>query len=200
MNKIVKDALTLTLITLIAGLALGVVYKVTEGPIAVAQYNTQQNAYKEVFPDADSFSDLADFSEERAAAVLAGTDYAEDDSIVGCVEALDASGNLLGYVVSVTSHKGFGGDITFSVGINVDGSVNGIAFTSISETAGLGMKAKDAAFKDQFAGSFDGTLAVTKDGGTIDAISGATITSRAVTNGVNAAILYFESLGGGANE
>lgn len=196
MNKIVKEALTLTAITMVAGLLLGLVYMVTEEPIRVANYNKQQDAYRTVFAAAASFEDKADFDSEAATATLAGKSYAEDDTIKGCVEAYDEGGNLLGYVVTVTSSKGYGGNITFSVGIQNDGTVNGIAFTSISETAGLGMKAKEDGFKGQFAGLTGNDFSVSKDGGSIQAISGATITSRAVTNGVNAAITYFESLGG----
>ena len=65
-------------------------------------------------------------------------------------EGKDASGETVGYVVNVTSHEGYGGDIDISVGIREDGTVTGIEMLSISETAGLGMKAKEADFKDQF--------------------------------------------------
>ena len=64
-------------------------------------------------------------------------------------EALDGSGNLLGYVFTVTTSEGYGGDLTFTLGVKEDGTLNGIHFLSISETAGLGMKAKEAEFSDQ---------------------------------------------------
>lgn len=198
MNKsIVKDALTLLLITVIAGVILGAVYYVTKEPIEQANYNTQQEAYKTVFPGASEFTDLDDFSSEDATALVAAEGY--DDSIDNCVAAVDDAGELLGYVVVVTDPNGYGGDITFSVGITLEGNLNGYSITTINETAGLGMKAKEEAFSSQFVDkSIADTFTVTKNGATsdseIDAITGATITSRAVTSGVNASIVYFNSL------
>jgi electron transport complex protein RnfG len=206
MNKaVVKDALILTVITLIAGFLLGVVHEITLEPIATANYNIQQEAYKTVFEDADSFADIEGFDAADATEAIIG-DW-PDDEIVGAVQALDSSGNLLGYVISATTHAGYGGDITLSIGFQLDGTLNGYSITDISETAGLGMKAKEEAFSSQFVGINESQLDVTKTGSTsdaeIDAISGATITSRAVTNAVNASIEYFNnelSEGGSANE
>ena len=89
------------------------------------------------------------------------------------------------------------------MGIDSEGTVKGIEMLKISETAGLGMKAKESAFKDQFANKAVKQFSYTKSGAKsdfeIDAISGATITTKAVTNAVNAGIVYYQSLGGGAN-
>ena len=88
------------------------------------------------------------------------------------------------------------------MGVTADGTLNGYSITDISETAGLGMKAKEDAFKNQFSGIPAQILEVTK--GTksadteIEAISGATITSKAVTYGVDAGLTYYNSLVGGA--
>ena len=116
--------------------------------------------------------------------------------------ALDQDGNLLGYVFNVVSHEGYGGDIAFSMGVTTDGVLNGYSITSISETAGLGMKANEDAFMSQFQDIPAEALTVTKQTAAseteIEAISGATITSNAVTNGVNAGIAYFSSIEGGA--
>ena len=199
MNKIVKDAIILTVITVVSGCLLGLVYEITKEPIATAQYNTQQKAYQTVFTDAASFEDYAGFDlDKESAIVVDGT----ENSIVGAVEAKDASGSTLGDVITVTSHAGYGGDITFSVGITNDGTVNGYSITSISETAGLGMKAK---FYSQFEGknaeSFEVVKGTASSDNQIEAISGATITSRAVTNGVNVCLAYFRTIeGGSANE
>ena len=111
----------------------------------------------------------------------------EDDT--GMVTALYASGS--GWAVQVTAN-GFGGAIDMMVGIDKAGKVIGISIISHAETPSLGAVAAEnnaagEAFRSQFAG-LSGTLAVGKDGGTVDAISGATITSRAVVNGVNAAL------------
>ena len=117
-------------------------------------------------------------------------------------EAVDASGNALGYVIGVTSSGGYGGNISFSMGVTSDGTMNGYATTSISETAGLGMHATDkgtGSFESQWEGKEAGTdYAVAKDGGDIVAISGATITSRCMTKGINGGFAYFQSIEGGA--
>lgn len=211
MNKLVKDALILTAITLIAGLALGIVYEITKAPIASAKAAATQAAYQTVFADATTFEDLEGFDSEAATAVVA--EY-PNNTIDNCVVAKDSAGNALGYVITVTSSAGYGGKITFSVGITNEGVLNGYSITTISETAGLGMKAtvepdmsleasKDKSFARQFVDKAITAFEVTKTGSTsdseINAISGATITSKAMTYGVDAAIVYFNSLVGGAS-
>ncbi len=207
MNKLVKDALVLTCITVVAGLALGFVYELTKAPIAKAQADALQQAYQSVFADAASFEDMDGFDSDKATTIVQDAGYT-DDTIDNCVEALDKSGNVLGYVITVTSSAGYGGKITFSVGINNDNVINGYSITSISETAGLGMKARDTGdgtFSSQFVNREAEIFTVTKGGAStsaeVDAISAATITSKAMTNGVNACVTYFNSLvGGAANE
>ncbi len=200
MKALVKDALILTAITLVAGLCLGFVYEITKEPIEKAQEQATQDSYKAVFAEADSFVELDGFDSEAATAYVADAGYS-DDSIDNVVVAQDASGATLGYVITVTTSAGYGGDITFSVGITTDGVLNGYSITDISETAGLGMKAKESKFMSQFEGITAQILEVTKTGATdeteIDAISGATITSKAVTYGVDAAIVYFNYIAGG---
>lgn len=97
-------------------------------------------------------------------------------------------------MITVTDHEGYGGDIQFSMGIAMDGTLNGISLLSISETAGLGMKAGDI-LVPQFADKKVESFTYTKSGATndseIDAISGATITTKAIVNGVNAGLEYF---------
>ncbi len=206
MKQIIKDTVVLTLITLIAGLCLGFVHEITKEPIRAAEETAQNKAFLEVMPGADTFTETKDFSEEAAAAVLEekGLSGAE---ISGSFSALDASGSQIGTVVNVTATEGYGGDIGFSMGIDKDGTILGISILSINETAGLGMNAKsDDQWRSQFYQGTDTTYVVGKDAsGTegetiIDALSGATITSRAMTKGVNAGIGYFKSLGGGTNE
>ncbi|MCR4611937.1 MAG: RnfABCDGE type electron transport complex subunit G [Lachnospiraceae bacterium] len=202
MNKIVKDALVLTLITLIAGCALGLVYEVTKGPIAKAKEESTQAAYKEVFDSAASFADLENFDASAANKIIGEKGYTDGTittcEVTDCVKALDASGNLLGYVVTMTSKEGYGGDIVFSMGVTKDGTLNGYSITEIDETPGLGMKAKEDKFKNQFKGIKATTLEVSKTASesenTIEAISGATITSKAVTYAVNAGLVYVNSL------
>ncbi|MCD7982377.1 MAG: RnfABCDGE type electron transport complex subunit G [Clostridiales bacterium] len=193
-NSIAKDALILFLITIIAGFALGVVHEITLEPIAAADAAAQQEAYQTVFPDAVQFEE---FETDDAADVLAEAGYA-DDTIESAARAYDADGNILGYVINATDPNSYGGDVTLSLGVTLDGIVNGYSITEINDTAGLGMKAKEESFSSQYAGKQVEAFVVTKTGATsdeeIDAISGATITSNAVTNAVNAGLVYYRYL------
>lgn len=193
-----KDALILFAITLVAGVCLGGVYGITKEPIARAEMEAKIEAYKTVFADAADFkaSDSLKEDVKASAEALAGLGYGKvlvDDA----VQAVDAGENVIGHVISSTSNDGYGGAITISVGITNDGLVNGIEFLTIAETAGLGDKAKDPKFMEQYAGKQVESFSVTKAGASadneIDAISGATITSNAVTNAVNAAIYFAEN-------
>lgn len=202
MNKIIKNTIILTIITLVSGVALGAVYEITKAPIANAQEQAKQEAYKQVFEDADSFDDLEVDAKEAAEAVkVAGVD--DGAEINEAVEAKQG-GETIGYVITATDPNGYGGDIQVSVGIQNDGTVNGIAILSINETAGLGMKASEPEFYEQYSGKQTDHFYVSKDGGEgeqIDAISGATITTRAVTGAVNASLGYYQNvLGGSADE
>ena len=204
MNKIIKNALTLTLITLVSGCLLGLVYEITKEPIAIAKENAKQKAYKTVLADANSFSEI-EIDETAAKDALGKGTGCENTDIVGAAVAKDKDGKEIGYVITVTNHEGYGGDIQMSVGIMNDGTVKGIELLAINETAGLGMKAKEPEFKNQFQEKQVPAFSYTKSGeggeDKIDALSGATITTNAVTNGVNAALLYFQNvLGGGVSE
>ena len=109
--------------------------------------------------------------------------------------AEDASGETLGYAFTITDSEGYGGDIQFAMGVQNDGTLNGISILSISETAGLGMKATTDDFKNQFKDKNVEKFTYTKTGSTsddqIDAISGVTITTNAMTNGMNAGLCAF---------
>ena len=195
MNKIVKNTLILTAITVVAGLLLGVVYGVTKDPIAKAQEKAKQEAFRSVLSDAETFESDTEFDADAASALLKENGYTSDD-ISEVAEGKDASGETVGYVVNVTSHEGYGGDIDISVGIREDGTVTGIEMLSISETAGLGMKATEPSFYNQYVNKQADKFVVSKDGGDgeqIDALSGTTITSRAVTGAVNAALGYYQN-------
>lgn len=188
-----KDALILFAITLVAGACLGGVYEATKEPIAAANLAAKEEAYRTVLPDAASFEadDMTDVM-ASANAEVSGLGYGNvtvDEAAV----ALDGSGTPMGYVVTTTSKDGYGGAITVSVGVLADGTVNGIAFLTLAETAGLGMNA-DTDWKNQYAGKNVDAFAVTKNGASgeneINAISGATITSNAVTGAVNTAVYF----------
>ena len=195
MTDNIKTAITLFLITLISGLALGAVYGVTKEPIELANQQATMEAYESLIPGA------AEYQEEAEFAAASNTASAESVSIDSFVAAMDESGEAMGYIVTVTSHSGYGGDIQLTVGYKEqDGEMvnTGISFLSISETAGLGMNADTDEFKGQFIGKGAADqLAVTKTGNAgeteINAISGATVTTTAVTEAVNAANLCVES-------
>ncbi|MBQ6146501.1 MAG: FMN-binding protein, partial [Clostridia bacterium] len=115
----------------------------------------------------------------------------------------DAAGNTVGYALSVTSGDGYDGNVTLSLGLDAGGKVLSIAFTELTETPGMGMLADEPAFKDQFANR-DVTQFVHNKGGVtgdnvIDAISGASTTSGAVVNAVNAGLDFFHSVMQGGN-
>jgi electron transport complex protein RnfG len=196
MNKsIVHDALVLFLITLIAGLALGAANAVTSGPIAQAEEKEKEETYQSVFTDASEFTEV-DGLDDLIAQTEAG--LAEQGfgnvTVNNALVAKDASGKELGYVVVATSGDGYKGDIEVAVGITEDKKITGIGFVSIDETPGLGMKAKDPEFKDQFNDKDADTLELVKTDPTADnqikAISGATYSSRATTAAVNTAVYF----------
>ena len=187
MNKIVKNALVLMAFSLVLGFVLGAVYKITEGPIAEATRKKEMEAYKVVFANADDFKEVA---VDAAVAESIMTEGNYPDVINKAFQAVDASGNALGYVVQLTTKDGYSGGIVMVVGISADGTVNGFSVTAHSETSGLGTKAFDPAYADQFKGSPAADVAG------VATISGATLTSTAVKNGINAAVAYANSLGG----
>ncbi len=199
MKEMLKNAGILLAITVIAGFILGAVYQITKGPIAEAEAAAAMEAYKEVFADASEFVEIEVNANALTEGGITGTDM---DKVM---EAKGADGSLLGYVFVITNHEGYGGDIQFTLGVTMDGTTNGISILAISETPGLGMEA-ESVLKPQFMGKKAMQFAYTKTGAVsedqIDAISGATITTEALTNGVNAGLYYFQNvLGGGmANE
>lgn len=190
MNKIIKNTVILTLITLIAGICLGAVYEITKEPIAQAQDAAKKEAWQQVSPDADANDfELIDVDQKAADKAI------KDLGVKATIDEVCTVGEE-GYVVTVTDKEGYGGDIKITVGITADGTINGISILSITETAGLGMRATEPAFYEQYQGKQAEKFVVSKDGGDgepIDALSGATITSRAVTGAVNAALGYYQN-------
>lgn len=195
MKEMIKNAGILLAITVIAGLILGLVYETTKDTIAAREEADKKAAYKEVFTDAKDFVPLDGeimSTEYRKELDDAGYKAVNIDEVV---KAMGAEGSVLGYVYTVTTSEGYGGDITFTVGINNSKVVGGISILSINETAGLGMNAEKV-LKPQFAGkqvdSFKYTKTAAEADDEIDAISGATITTNAFTNAVNCCLKYFE--------
>lgn len=166
--------IVLAVICLVMATLLGLVNSITEAPIQANTEKTVQDSLKVVMP-ADSYEEVP---------------YDGSDATVKAVyKAGDA-----GYVVEVNSPNGFGGAIDMMTGVDAEGNVTGIAVISHAETSGLGSKATDPEWQAQFVGA-NGEVLVEKDGGAIVAITGSTITSRAVCDGVNTAFAVVESLG-----
>lgn len=169
----VKLALTLLIISAIVAGLLGLVNGVTADRIAALTAEKTAASMQTVLP-AESYTEL--------------TYNGTDPNVVAIYEAVGA-----GYVVEVAP-SGFGGAIDMVVGVQTDGTVSGVDIIKMSETSGLGANAAKESFRSQFVGK-TGSVAVTKDGGDIDALTGATITSRAVANGVNSALAAVAELG-----
>lgn len=196
-----KEAGILFAITLLAGLLLGFVYELTKEPIQAQQEKAVQEACAAVFADAVDFQEISFTLGEDLTASLTETGVK-----LGTVyEAYAQDQSLLGYVIETISTQGYGGNIDLYVGITMDGTVNDVSILNISETAGLGMRAEEV-LVPQFHNKNVTAFSYTKNGSTsdseIDAISGATITTKAFTNAVNGSLLAFAQLsqGGGANE
>ena len=186
-----KDALILFAITLVSGLCLGVVYDVTKAPIEAATIAANNATYKQVLPDADNFSDVEGSADEIANLGFGGV------AIESVLEAKDASGEVVGHVINSLSNDSYGGAVKLSIGFDADGTITGVGIRETSDTPGLGLKAKDDDYRNQYVGKNCESLSVTKSGSAsdteINAISGATITSNATTNAVNAALYYLHN-------
>ena len=131
-NKIIKDALALTLITLVAGVALGGVYEITKDPIAKQEAQAKAEAYEQVFTDAAAFEavEMDDTLTKTIRDQLDQEGY-KAQSIEEVMRAEDQSGETLGYAFTVVTSEGYGGDIQFSMGVQNDGTLNGISILSI---------------------------------------------------------------------
>ena len=184
-----KLGLNLLIISAVAALLLALTNSVTASTIAQRNEQANAEARKLVLESAQDFEEVKDVKTDNSKGVEVSEIY----------EAKDASGNTVGYTLKVLP-SGYGGTIELMVGIDsAKGQVSGINVVSNSETAGLGAKSTDPEFSDQYKGKPLKELSVLKNGTPgdteIKAISGATITSTAVTNGVDAAIeVYNNSL------
>ncbi len=184
-NQIVKLALVLFAVAAIMALVLALMNEVTKDTIAERARVKTETAYHNVL-EAASYEELDPAS------------YENDDSmtITRLSEGRDASGATVGYVAE-TTFSGAQGMVTMVVGLDDELTCTGIYVTEHSETSGLGAKAADTsagAWRDNLVGQGDG-LGLTKNGGSVQAISGATITSNAVVNEVQTVIDAVKSLG-----
>jgi len=174
-NDFVRLTLVLFLISFLVAAILGVVNGVTKDRIAAQAESDRLEAMRQVLPGANSFDELA-----------------TPDGLTGITAICAAKSNSLAVGWTVQAEvQGFGGVISLIVGFDTDRAVTGVVIVSASETPGLGMKAADASFTNQYIGK-TGAIEVVRgasaDTNSISAISGATVTSKAVTKGVQAAI------------
>lgn len=199
MKKILKDTLALFLITLIAGVLLGFVYKITKEPIKEQELKTKLSAYQTVFSELDTTKEADEDTLDKAQSAVKDAGFSGVE-IQEIVMAYDKSENYLGMIITVKDSNGYGGDIRMTVGIDKAETITGLEFLELNETAGLGMKAKENSFKSQFKGKKADKINYSKSGAQaddeIDAISSATITTSAVCEGVNAAITAYKAVGG----
>lgn len=189
-KEIIKPSLILFIICVVMTGALAYVNDVTKPIIDENTEKEKAQALIEVLPEAQSFSEPLDTDE------LKGLGYEVSDYIKNLYKA-----EGVGYVVEV-SPKGYGGSIDMMVGITADNKISGIKITSLSETPGLGAKVADESFFGQYLGDIpSGGFKVVKKApsneGDIQAVSGATISSRAVTKGVSDAVDLVLSIAGG---
>lgn len=179
--SVLKTAAILFVIGFACTLILAFCNSLTAGKIAALSAKKEQEAMISALPDAESFDEVKIGSDSGVDAVFAGTNSANE---------------IVGYCVKVAP-IGYGGEISMIVGIKADGTVSGVDIISMSETAGLGAKAKNEEFRDMYKGK-SGEITVKKSGTPSDkeisAISGATVTSKAVTSGVNAALTAVDEI------
>ena len=174
--------IVLAIICLVIAALLGLVNSVTEGPIAEKNKTKTAAAIQEVLPEMEGSPAVVELTDEMTAAASgAGA------TITEAYEA-QAGGSVIGYALKIVA-SGSQGNIEMMVGVDAEGAVTGVSIVKNSETSGIGSKvmSNENGVLDQFIGksAADGTLSVGKN---VDAISGATVSSRGVTTGVNAAL------------
>ncbi|NMP36685.1 MAG: RnfABCDGE type electron transport complex subunit G [Clostridiales bacterium] len=183
-KEVIIITVSLVVICAISSVLLALTNNITKDKIAALAVEKENATKSEVLADAEKFSDAKTVS-------LNGTDYTYYDG-------LSSSGEVVGYVFAVAG-KGYGGNLRIMVGIGSDGKVKGVSPLELNETAGLGMKAQNEDFLNQYNGKSAG-IGVAKNSpasNEIQALTGATITSKAVTNAVNTAFELMNTVKGG---
>ncbi len=183
MNDNAKMLVTLTLFGLVAGLLLAATFKITQAPIAAARQQEELGALKRVLPECDN-----DVVADARTVTVNGVSWR--------FFVARRAGAFAGAAFR-SSAPGYGGPIDVLVGVGSDGAIRGLEVLSAEkETPGLGAKVRDPDFRTRFCGKLAAQaagLAVRKDGGDIDAITGATISSRAVCKAVGAGLVAFST-------
>lgn len=187
LKEILVPAVMLFIIATVCTALLAGTNLLTKDKIADLEVQAANAAKSAVFANASSF-------ENERTITVNGTD-------VICYDAVSANGDVTGYVFSVTT-KSYGGDLSAMVGISAEtDKITGVEITSINDTPGLGMKVNSEDFLQQYIDR-GGNIGVNKNEKTdteIQAVSGATISSRAVTDAVNQAFSAYETIKAGGN-
>ena len=174
-SQIIRLALILFIVSAITSGVLGLVNMLTKDTIAAQEEAARAEAYQAVLPYDGDY-----------------TDVTFDETAFPTVDSIVAAGDT-GWVVELT-FSGAQGSITAAFGVSSDYIITGASVIDHAETSGLGAKITEQSFTDSFIGQGEG-MAATKDGGTIDTITAATISSRAMANAANTAIAAVQSLG-----
>ena len=210
-SSMIKDAVILCLITLILGAVLAGVYAITKEPIDAAQEKTNNEACQAVVSEGDSVQDNDEKAVKEALDYIAVHDLSNAESKDGdlladylVIEQIHPTQNG-GKVYLASASKGYGGAIGFALGVDADGAITGISITSQAETAGLGANCENEDWQKGFAGKVAPENASSemynKNESTesqVQALSGATVTSRAITRAVKG-ILFYDGSVRGAN-
>ncbi|MBO4395548.1 MAG: FMN-binding protein [Eubacterium sp.] len=209
-DTMVKDAIILCLITLVLGAVLAGVYAITKDPIERAQAKTNNEACAKVVADGDTVNDNDEALVTAAGEYfnthdLSNNEVSEGETLAAWVEVTEVHPTANGgNVYLVNAKKGYGGNVSFALGVGADGALTGISITAQSETAGLGANCVNEDWQAGFAGkvlpSDPSQNMYNKEAATesqVQALSGATVTSRAVTNAVKG-VLFCDAAGKGA--
>lgn len=202
-DSILKDALILLAITMISGLLLGLVYQGTKSVIDERKMAEKLVSYQAAYPDAASMDldgDTEKAFEKRVAALTENGSEFGNNILNEVLRVKDGGGNVIGYVASVTSKDAYKNQLTVAVGVASDGTVQNVVVLEHEETPGLGSKASEEPFISQFTGRKVDSFKAVKEGASadneIDAVSGATFSTNAVTNAVNEALASIRAIAG----
>jgi len=187
LKRIPKPVIALTLIAALAGVALSGVFSMTKEPIEANELLKKRESYTVVCENAADFLDVnaaIDALNSQNGSYANGKFGAT--TIDEVLEAVDVNGNTVGYVFAITNRNAYNPPLKLALGVDPDGKILKIAFIELNETPGKGSKADEPAFKDQFVGQTDTSG--------VDTMSGATVTSKAVLNAVNAGLDFFRTV------
>ena len=204
MNEAGKNSLrnivVLTVITVVAAFALAITYRVTEAKINNSARLETLKSVKAVLPKDAKGNPLYTNDPDKLAFEMKITeDQKQVDHLLVFYPGLNAKGEVIGFALKVTSKIGYAGDIQMMIGITSKGEILDIQIISMNETPGLGTKVSEPAFRDQFKGKSlenGAKFVLKKDDSSnydLDAVSGATISSRAVTYAVHRVVTFYEA-------